>query len=170
MPLNIIPQIKQGLVLNFSLGNDIILLFNFRWLKSSNTTCQLYYGGEDMEDNAIKSDKYEPTTAELKLLEVMCNPDYATLNVIEICGIADIDPATYYRAMKKEGFKNLVKDVSLDLVKGKLSQIINATIKFAVNNPKCSADRKTLLQMADVVKDKVEHSGELKLPNIIITK
>ena len=122
-----------------------------------------------MADNdTAKVDIYEPTTAELKLLEILCNPEYATKNVTEICSAADVVRDVYYDAFKKDGFKSLIKQTSLDLVKSRLVQVINATIDYAINNSRCSNDRKTILQMADMITEKVEHSGEIKLPNIII--
>jgi hypothetical protein len=123
-----------------------------------------------MTNELTKSDAYQPTTAELKLLEVICNPSYTGENITELCQIAGISRETYYKAMSKEGFKLLIKDTSLDLVRSKLAQVVNATIDFAINNPKCAADRKIVLQMADMVTDKLEHSGTIELPQIIISK
>ena len=112
-----------------------------------------------MADEFTELHEYEPTTAELKLLEVLCNPESATKSVVDICEEAGVSTRTYYTAFSKDGFKDLIKKTSIDLVKGKLAQIINATIKYAVTDSKCSADRKTLLQMADMLVEKTENKN-----------
>jgi exosome complex RNA-binding protein Rrp4 len=123
-----------------------------------------------IDNDTTKVDVYNPTTAELKLLEILCNPEYATKNVTEICSAADVVRDVYYDAFKKDGFKLLIKQTSLDLVKSRLVQVVNATIDYAINNSRCATDRKTILQMADMVTDKLEHSGTIDLPQIIISK
>jgi hypothetical protein len=133
------------------------------WIVENN----LCKGCEVMEEFA-KVDEYEPTQAELKLIEVLSNPLFAKESIVDKCKLAEISPTTYYKAMKKEGFRNLLKKTALELVIGNLGNIINATIKFATLMPQCSADRKILLQMADMVTEKTESSVEVKLPNIII--
>ena len=124
----------------------------------------------DVNINDVKCPVYEPTPSELKLLEVLCNPECATLNKTEKCAKADISIKTYDRAMEKEGFQKLIKKTSLELVSGNLCNIVNATIRFATSMPQCSADRKVLLQMADMVTEKSEISGKIEMPQIIITK
>jgi len=113
---------------------------------------------------------YEPTTAELKLLEVLCTPEYTTLNITEKCNMAQISIPTYYRAMEKEGFKALIKKAGYELVVADLLPIIKATIKYAIGNPNGTADRKLLLQLADMVTEKSEINGKIEMPQIIITK
>lgn len=121
-------------------------------------------------NNCKELHKYAPTPSELKLIETLCNPRYAKKNISEICKISGISSRTYYYAMDKAGFRQLIKKTSLELVTGKLSHIINATIKFATTMPQCSADRKVLLQMADMIVEKSESSVEIKMPDIVIGK
>lgn len=57
-----------------------------------------------------EKDKYKPTAAEKRLLEVLINPDYLGKNVTELCNLAGISRNKYYDAMKKKDFQSLVAD------------------------------------------------------------
>jgi hypothetical protein len=110
---------------------------------------------------------YDPTPSELKLLEVLCNPEFSTLNITEKCNMAEISVPTYYRAMEKEGFKKLIEKTAYELVFEELVPTIKAMAKFARINPNCSSDRKLIVQMAGMVTEKSESKNINQ--NIIIT-
>lgn len=111
-------------------------------------------------------DRYKPTLAEKKLLEVLINPNSVNLSVTELCNQAGVSRNKYYEAMKKEGFTTLVTQITMDLLKGKVSNVLNATYKYSLEE-KGHQDRKMLLTMLDLYKDKTEteHSGSLELSN-----
>ena len=116
-------------------------------------------------------DRYKPTLAEKKLLEVLINPNSVNLSVTELCNQAGVSRNKYYEAMKKEGFTTLVTQITMDLLKGKVSNVLNATYKYSLEE-KGHQDRKMLLTMLDLYKDKseTEHSGHIstrKLDSIL---
>jgi len=102
-----------------------------------------------------KPNIYKPTTAEKKLLEVLINPEYVGSSVTDICNLAGVSRNKYYDAMAKDGFKKLVNDITLNLIKGKASDVLNATYKYALTE-KGHQDRKLILTMAGLYTDKQE--------------
>lgn len=110
-----------------------------------------------------KTSIYKPTVAEKKLLEVLINPEHLRKNVTELCNLADVSRNKYYDAMKKEAFQELVKSTTLELVKAKIGDVLNATYIYALGE-KGHQDRKLLLTMAGLYADKQETvlSGEVK--------
>lgn len=107
-------------------------------------------------DKIITDDNgYKPTPAEIKLLEVLINPEYLGKNVTDICEVAGISRFKYYEAMKKDGFQELVNDMAFRLVKGKIADVLNATYTYAMGE-KGHQDRKMLLTMAGLYVDKKE--------------
>ena len=114
-----------------------------------------------MSESGTKSDKYKLTKAEKKLFEVLVNPEHTGKTVTELCNVASISRNKYYDAMKKDGFVELVNDTTMELIKGKASDILNATYKYAMKE-KGHQDRKMLLTIAGLYTDKqeVEHTGK----------
>lgn len=104
-----------------------------------------------------KSAKYKPTTAEKKLLEVLVNPDFSGKSITEICKEANVSRKKYYDAMSKEPFIALVNQITMDLIKGKASDVINATFKYAMT-AKGHQDRKLILSIAGVIADQEKQS------------
>lgn len=111
-------------------------------------------------------DTYTPTTAEKKLLEVLINPQNVGESVQELCNLAGVSRNKYYDAMKKKAFVKLVNDITMDLIKGKASDVLNATYKFALTE-KGHQDRKMLLTIAGIYTDKkeTEISGGINVNN-----
>ncbi|MGM0124695.1 hypothetical protein IGI37_002089 [Enterococcus sp. AZ194] len=118
-----------------------------------------------MSKNGTESDKYKLTAAEKKLFEVLVNPEHIGKTVTELCNLARISRNKYYDAMKKEGFVTLVNDTTMDLIKGKASDVLNAAYKYALKE-KGHQDRKMLLTIAGIYADKqeIEHSGNINNP------
>lgn len=113
-----------------------------------------------------EKDKYKPTAAEKRLLEVLINPAYLGKSVTELCNLAEISRNKYYDAMKKKDFQSLVADTTQDLIKGKIGDVLNATYKYSLT-AKGHQDRKVLLTMAGLYVDKkeTEISGGLDIAN-----
>ena len=55
-----------------------------------------------------ENDKYKPTPAEKKLLEVLLNAENVGKSVQELCNLAGVSRNKYYDAMKKQEFVDLV--------------------------------------------------------------
>ena len=70
---------------------------------------------ECKENAIIQENQYIPTKAEEALLDIMLNPENRMKTVADICTMAKVDKATYYRAFKKPDFKALYKVLSIDL-------------------------------------------------------
>ena len=105
-------------------------------------------------------DKYRPTQAEKKLLEVLVNPENVGKSVTELCNLADVSRNTYYKAMKNEEFRDFVTNTTVELVMGKVGDVVNATYKHALGE-RGHQDRKLLLTMAGLYTEKqeIENSG-----------
>lgn len=112
-----------------------------------------------------KGNTYRPTAAEKKLLEVLINPANIELSVTKLCNLANISRKKYYDAMSKEEFRELVNATTLDLIKGKASNVLNATYLHSLGE-KGHQDRKLLLIMMGLYTEKqqVEHSGKINDP------
>lgn len=103
-----------------------------------------------------KINVYEPSSAEIKLVEVLSNPKNAALNITKLCDLANISRKTYYQIMKKPDFVEYKNAMTLEMIKGKIDNVVKATYKFATTDAKCAQDRKILLTMAGLYKDKQE--------------
>lgn len=119
-----------------------------------------------MPKSATKANEYRPTKAENRLLEALVNPDNMGKNVEEMCSVAEVAKNTYYKAMKKPDFVKLVNETTLELIKGKVSDVLNASYTFALTE-KGFQDRKILLQMAGLLVEKTETTvnGNLNVNN-----
>lgn len=107
-----------------------------------------------MKTTSTKVNKYEPTTAELKLLEVMLDPGNRLMNITDICHLAQISRKTYYDSFKKDEFVDLVHTSSLDLVKRYAIELVVIGIHFAREG---SAQHwKVLMEMADLYKKHID--------------
>ena len=119
-----------------------------------------------MSKSGTKVNEYRPTKAENRLLEALVNPDNVGKNVEEMCSVAEVAKNTYYKAMKKPDFVKLLNDTTLELIKGKVSDVLNASYTFALTE-KGFQDRKILLQMAGLLVEKTETTvnGNLNVNN-----
>lgn len=113
-----------------------------------------------MRDILKEMNIYEPTEAEKKVLEVAINPDYFGMSIVDKCKIADVTRTTWYNAMNKKEFVELMNKLIIDTLKSNIGDIVQATIKFGKTNAKNSADRKMLLTMAGLYTDKIEEKSD----------
>jgi hypothetical protein len=97
--------------------------------------------------------KYEPTSAEGKILDVMLNPENKNLNVTEICEAAGVSRTIYYRVFKNQEFVDYYREQSKNLVSQALGQVINACVNQAKEGS--HPHIKTILEMADMHLDKI---------------
>ncbi|MGG5372847.1 phBC6A51 family helix-turn-helix protein [Enterococcus sp. AZ196] len=113
-----------------------------------------------MSEDLTNANRYKPTPAEKKLLEILINPEYIGKSVTDICKAATISRFKYYEAMKNEEFTKLVNEITMDLIKGKASDVLNASYKYALTE-KGHQDRKMILTIAGIYTDKqdIKHSG-----------
>ena len=111
---------------------------------------------ELLTNKLVEVNEYKPTPAELRLLEVMINPEFAGKTVTDKCKAAECTTPVYYAALKKPGFMALVRESAIDLVKDKLVDVVNATVKFAVSTAQNHQDRRILLEMAGLYREKTD--------------
>lgn len=102
-------------------------------------------------NNATETDKYVLSDCEKKLLEVLLNPEYWGKTITEKCQIAGITRDTYYRLVKKDQFIEILNGASIDMIKSHVHEILAATLKYSLKDPKCHSDRKMLLQKCGIV-------------------
>lgn len=100
---------------------------------------------------AVRKDEseYRPTTAERKLLETLLQPDNRNKTVVELCAIAGVGRATYYRAFEKPRFVAFYKREARRLVDRAIAPMISAFIKEAVAGS--YRHGKTLLEMSGMM-------------------
>lgn len=109
-----------------------------------------------MSEATTKTDIYKPTAKEKNLIEAMSDPNNRDKNVTELCQAAEISRDSYYAMMRKPEFLAYYKQVQFEVVKGSIAKVLAATIDFAVNEPKCHSDRKIILEMGDMYREKKE--------------
>lgn len=103
------------------------------------------------------------TESEQKLLEVLTNPDYRMKSIKELCLIAQISRATYYRAFEKPEFQAIYKAQSRALVDQSIAPVLNTFVREALRGS--FQHGKVILEMAGLYSEKttVEHTGEVTL-------
>lgn len=113
-----------------------------------------------------KGYEYAPTTAERKLLEVMLNPDNFALSDTKLCQLAGVSRNTFYKSMKKPGFVDYYNELSMNALRGKVGNILQASAVYALS-PEGFQDRKMLLTMTGLYADKQETklSGAVETTN-----
>jgi len=107
-----------------------------------------------------KTDKYVLTDSGKKLLGVLLNPEFYGQTVTAKCQAAGISRDTYYKLMKDDNFVEILNNASIDMIKSHVNDILQATLKFALKDPKCHSDRLMLLRTLGIVKDK-EFDGNI---------
>lgn len=105
-----------------------------------------------MTEALTKNDEYQPTTAELKILDILSDPNSYRLSITEKCEIAKVSRETYYKTMRKSQFVNLIPKTALELVKQRAIDLINASYKAAVSGS--FNDREMLLEIAELKQSK----------------
>ncbi|WP_059050830.1 phBC6A51 family helix-turn-helix protein [Paenibacillus senegalimassiliensis] len=101
------------------------------------------------------------TRSEQALLEALLNPENRIKSVTDICKIAKVDRATYYRAFAKPHFAELYNRRSVDLVKQSVASVLNTFVREAQRGS--FQHGKVVLEMAGVYTEKsdVRHSGHV---------
>ena len=104
--------------------------------------------------------EYRPTNGELKLLDVLLNPEMRNKSVTDICATAGISRQTYYRAFEKPQFVAHYEERAKDLVHAAVGPVVNAFVKAAKDGS--YPHGKVILEMAGFYAEsrKVEHLGE----------
>lgn len=98
--------------------------------------------------NTSNIDGYQLTPAEQRLLETLLNPESVGKSVTEKCQMAKISRETYYATMRKPEFTWLLSKTSVDLIRDKIADVLNASIKAATTGGvRGYQDRRMLLEM-----------------------
>lgn len=107
------------------------------------------------------SDGMKLTQADKRVLQVAIDPLSLELNITQRCKKAKVSRDTWYKAFKKPGFVDLVNELALAAIKSNVADLLNATMKYAIEHPRCSNDRKVLLTVLGFYTDKHEINGAL---------
>ena len=101
------------------------------------------------------------TESEQKLLDVLLNPEYRMKSIKDLCLIAQISRATYYRAFEKPEFQALYKQKSRDLVDQSIAPVLNTFVREALRGS--FPHGKVILEMAGLYSEKstLEVTGEV---------
>lgn len=105
------------------------------------------------------------TKSEQTLLETLLNPENRIKSVTDICKIAKIDRATYYRAFAKPEFVEIYNKRSVDLVKQSVASVLNTFVREAQRGS--FQHGKVVLEMAGMYAEKsdVKLSGTVQMNN-----
>jgi len=101
-----------------------------------------------------KDNIYDLTPAEKRLIEVLINPEHMGKNIKDLCNLANVSRNKYYESMRKDYFKRILRETSVDLVESKINDILNATYRYALDK-NGHQDRKLLLTMAGLNADRL---------------
>jgi hypothetical protein len=110
----------------------------------------------DIQETLTLSD-YEPSENELKLLKTLLNPKNRNLSITEKTEQAGISRQMYYYYMKKQGFVDLLRKASKNLVVSEIPDIIHAFVNEAKKGS--FKHGKLLLEMSEMYSDKIEISS-----------
>ncbi|MNW60860.1 hypothetical protein D3C74_388830 [compost metagenome] len=99
------------------------------------------------------------------MLEALLNPENRIKSVTDICKIAKVDRATYYRAFAKPHFAELYNKRSVDLVKQSVASVLNTFVREAQRGS--FQHGKIVLEMAGIYTEKsdVKLSGGVDVNN-----
>lgn len=114
------------------------------------------------ETAETKLHEYKPTGNELRLIEALTDPANRQMNVTEICELVGISRRAYYNMFAKPEFVEFYRKVQFEAVRNRIAQVLQSTIKFAIENPKCHQDRKMLLEMGGIYTEKKEVKQDIQ--------
>lgn len=105
------------------------------------------------------------TRSEQALLEALLNPENRIKSVTEICKVAKVDRATYYRAFAKPDFVAIYNKRSVDLVKQSVASVLNTFVREAQRGS--FQHGRVVLEMAGLYAEKsdVKLSGAVDVNN-----
>ena len=101
-----------------------------------------------------KSNEYEPTPVECKILEAMLNPENRFISKTKLCELAGVDRTSFYRVFNKPEFVAYYKKKAVDLVDQSVVPIIHTFTKLAIAGS--YQHGKAVLDMAKMSADKIE--------------
>ena len=79
-----------------------------------------------------KSNEYEPTNAEKKLLSILFNPEHRFASITKTCELAGVSRNSYYDAFDKPEFVGYYKKKARDIVDQAVMPVINTFKKMAI--------------------------------------
>jgi hypothetical protein len=106
------------------------------------------------EENLTKLNEYSPTSAELRLLQVLLDPNFVGKSVVDKCKAANCTTPIYYAAIKKPGFNEMCKQTAIDLIKAEVLPLIQSGLREAKRGS--FQHWKVLLEMAGLYSEKSE--------------
>jgi hypothetical protein len=99
--------------------------------------------------NITSEDDYIPSPSEEKLLQVRLDPENIGKNITDLCQTAGISRQTYYSAMQKPEFVELLNRLRIKALQDYIADVIDASYRTATTcGSRGFQDRKMLLEMA----------------------
>lgn len=102
---------------------------------------------------------YVPTAHERRILDALLDPENRFKSQVEIVKLAQTSEQTYYKAWRKQGFRELYQKMSIELVKHAVGPVVNAVVKEAKGGSFQHA--KLILEMAGMHSDKKRIEGQI---------
>lgn len=111
--------------------------------------------------------KYIPTKAETRLLDVLLNPETVCKSITDICEEAGVVRNVYYDAMAKPDFVEYYHGIVKSHISAKASPLINAAMKEAEKGS--FQHIKLLLEMAGMHTEtkEIKHSGSVEVEGAV---
>ena len=109
-----------------------------------------------------KLNNYNPTNAEVKILDVLSDPDNLRKNITEKSKLAGVSRKTWYASFAKSGFVSLIPNTSIEMIRARAIELTNAAIKAGLGNS--FADRKMLLETAGVISERPTNPTVIVIP------
>ena len=97
---------------------------------------------------------YRPGSIEIKMLEVLTNPENEGLTQTEKIKLVGCSRNTFYRILRKPEFNYLLNQQFLTVVRENLGKVIKQTLRYGLEEKTNYQDRKMLLQMAQLLSDR----------------
>lgn len=115
-------------------------------------------------DKLTKANEYNPTNAEVKILEVLSDPANLRKSITEKCEIAGISRTAWYESFKKPEFVSLIPNTAIGLIKARAIELVNASFNAALSGS--YNDRKMLLESANIVQAPQQQTN-IQVNNVI---
>ncbi len=88
------------------------------------------------------------TPAEAALMLVLCDPAHFKKTAAEVSELAGISGSEYYQIIQREHFLAMKDQILLRHLRSRINKVLYASVKYATESARNTAERKMLLEMA----------------------
>ena len=104
---------------------------------------------------------YDLTGPQLKVLEVMTNPDHYFETQERKAELAGVSPRYIRKVVRLPKFQEALETLRKEVLSASLAPLIRKALKEAMGDS--FQDRQMLLKIGGVLVDKIQHEGEVKV-------